>query len=71
MIKTYRTKSGDMWDTISLNTFGDVKYTDKIMSANPKYIGIYRFPAGVEINIPDLDITNTSDDMPPWKKVSG
>ena len=48
-MKTYTTVQGDMWDAISYKAFGDVSYTDKIMSLNHKYYDMYIFPAGITL----------------------
>ena len=71
MSETYHTVLGDMWDSIAFSQLGDVKYTDLIMSANPKYKDVYVFSSGCEIEIHNIQETVTSNDLPPWKKVSG
>lgn len=71
MSKAYNTVLGDMWDSIAFSQLGDVKYADLIMSTNPKYKDVYIFSSGCKIEIPDIQETATSNDLPPWKKVSG
>lgn len=71
MSKQYITKQGDQWDSIALSQYGSISYTDKLMMANGEYIGTYVFPAGITLEIPDLEETDVSQDMlPPWKRVS-
>lgn len=62
-----------MWDSISHQVYGDVKFTDVLINANPeyRYIYIYIFSEGVVLNVPDVEDRLTADDLPPWKKASG
>lgn len=71
MSRTYTTVQGDMWDSISFSQLGDTKYTDALIAANTQYREVYIFSAGCILDIPDLEEKQTSDDLPPWKKVSG
>ena len=68
----YRTKQGDKWDTIALSQYGVISCVDVLMMANTQHIGTYVFPAGVELTIPEIDLTDTtySADLPPWKQVN-
>lgn len=68
-MSTYTTKQGDMWDMIALSQYGNTSIVDKLMMANTKYIGTYIFPAGVVLDIPDLDEETTNASLPPWKQV--
>lgn len=68
-MKTYTTSQGDMWDGIAFKQYGTCKHMDTLMKANQSYIGVYIFPAGVVLNIPEIEEA-ASDKLPPWKKVS-
>ena len=68
---TYTTKSGDMWDQIALEVYGDTKYTDDLIRANAEYRKTYIFGSGIELSVPEIDTKNTLDDLPPWKRVNG
>lgn len=70
-MKTYTTIQGDMWDSIAYAQLGDVSYTDRLMNLNPQYRGIYIFPAGVILKLPDTTVEADTDNAPPWKKVVG
>lgn len=70
-MKTYTTVQGDMWDSIAFSQLGDVKYTDVLQAANTTYRKVYVFTSGVVLNIPDVNTTITTNDLPPWKRVSG
>ncbi|MGN1118312.1 MAG: tail protein X [Acutalibacteraceae bacterium] len=65
----YVTKQGDMFDNIASEQLGDVAFTGSLMEANPEHINTYVFPAGVTLNIPDVDYTELDEDIPPWKVV--
>ncbi|MBU5438287.1 tail protein X [Tissierella sp. MSJ-40] len=67
MSKTYTTVSGDMWDTIAYKTLGDEAYTDKFIKNNIQYRDIVIFPAGIVLDIPDVE-TEFSAKLPPWKR---
>ncbi len=60
-----------MWDSISHHVYGDVKFTDVLINANPEYRYIYIFSEGVVLGVPDVEDRITADDLPPWKKASG
>lgn len=65
---TYTTKSGDMWDAIAYTQLGSVDQTGALLRANMRYAHLYTFPAGVELTLPEIK-ESTSSDLPPWKKV--
>lgn len=60
-----------MWDSISHQVYGDVKFKDVLINANPEYRYIYIFSEGVVLGVPDVEDRITADDLPPWKKASG
>lgn len=63
----YITKEGQTWDQIAVEVYGKETMADVLMRNNPKQIGIFIFPSGVELITPDADITNRAE-MPPWRK---
>lgn len=69
-MKTYRTIQGDMWDSIAYKQLGSIAYTDKLMRLNPQHRDIYIFPAGIELQLPEIDKTakTAAGRLPPWKK---
>ena len=70
-MKTYTTVSGDMWDLISKKVYGDEKFTDVLFNANPEYRMLYTFPAGIVLDIPEIEERISADDLPPWKRADG
>ncbi len=69
-MRTYRTKQGDMWDSIAHAQLGHSEHVDKLMKANLDQIHYYIFPAGVLLQIPEV-ATKPSHSGPPWKRVRG
>ena len=73
MSKTYTTVQGDMWDSIAYSQLGSVAYTDLLMRQNLQYHDIYIFPAGIVLELPEVNTVTDSDmdTIPPWKQVTG
>lgn len=72
-MKTYTTVQGDMWDSIAYCQLGSVAYTDLLIRQNIQYHDIYIFPAGIVLDLPEVDTTadSAADTLPPWKRVAG
>lgn len=68
---TYTTIQGDKWDSISYKVYGDTRFTDVLIAANPQRRKIYIFSAGVMLDIPEVETRITADNLPPWKKATG
>lgn len=66
-MKTYTTKSGDMWDSIAKEQMGSEKYMSLLVSANENYSETIIFSAGVILNIPDIE-EEIPQYIPPWRK---
>lgn len=62
---TYRTISGDTWDSIAYKTLGDEMKMDKLIAANPELCTVFVFQAGVTLNIPEAE-EETASTNPPW-----
>lgn len=68
-MSTYTTVSGDMWDLISHKVYGDVRFADVLIAANPDYNKVLVFSDGVVLDVPEVELSVVSDDLPPWKRV--
>jgi phage tail protein X len=66
MAKTYKTISGDTWDSIAKKAYGDEMAVSFLMSQNQPLLSKYFvFPAGVKVTIEDPP---TADDgLPLWR----
>lgn len=53
MAKVYKTKSGDTWDIIAKEVYGDELYTSFLMGNNQQHLGYFVFPEGVLLEIKD------------------
>lgn len=63
-----KTIQGDTWDVLSIRAYGNAGYMDELIMANPSQRMVTIFPAGVDIVIPDIDTTQTAQNLPPWKR---
>lgn len=66
-MSSYTTKQGDTWDIIAHQQLGSTDYTDRLISANPEHLGIFLFPAGVTLRLPEIT-EKASGNLPPWKR---
>ena len=67
MLDTYITISGDTWDIVAYNVYGNEMYMDMLIKANIEHKDTYIFPAGVELTLPEIDL-EVSETLPPWKQ---
>lgn len=67
MGKTYTTIQGDTWDIISYNVYGDENYINILMENNYDLLDTFIFPAGVVVNIPEINDSPKVDDLPAWR----
>lgn len=63
----YTTKSGDTWDTIAYEVYGDCRYVENLINANREYITTFIFSAGVKLKVPVVE-KNVTKSLPPWKR---
>lgn len=64
----YRTKSGDTWDGIAYDLYGNEQYAQALIEANKAYIDTVIFSANILLAVPEIAQTNQSS-LPPWKQV--
>lgn len=67
-ITKYKTIQGDTWDIIAKKVYGKEKYLDYLMKNNYELLEYFIFPAGIELNIPELP-EETNSDLPKWRQV--
>lgn len=69
MSDVYVTEQGDKWDLIAHKQLGDCRHMNKLMAANPEYLEYYIFPAGIELQLPEIDSEQAAlDALPPWRQ---
>jgi len=65
---TYTSISGDTWDLISFKVYGDERYLDRLILANPAHAYLVRLPAGLVLTVPEIPTPDTSPNLPPWRR---
>lgn len=61
-----KSKSGDMWDLLAYERLGSERYLPHLLKENPDLMTTYKFRAGVEIKLPEIE--KPLRKVPPWKK---
>jgi hypothetical protein len=71
MTKQYLVPQGFVWDQISYIVYGDEKFIDTLLKANPALRRIVRFEAPTLIIIPEKPavLSDSVTKLPPWKRV--
>ena len=68
----YTTVSGDTFDAIAYNIYGNEELADRIMKANMDKIDYFVFPSGIKLIIPDkdeiADEKRLQSNIPEWRK---
>lgn len=67
----YTTVQGDKWDGISYKVYGDTRFTDVLIAANPLHRKVYIFSAGINLVIPEVETKISAENLPPWKRAKG
>lgn len=65
MAAVYKTRSGDVWDNIAKEVYGDEAYTSFLMENNQHLLRYFVFPEGVELVIKDKPEEATL--LPDWR----
>ena len=66
MLKTYRTRAGDMFDLIAYQQLGSCRHVEKLIDANRQHVATTVFKAGVELTLPEIEKTRRVS-LPPWR----
>ena len=72
-MKTVKTIQGDTWDILAYRLYGNERLMHILINANIQYRKIVIFPAGIVLNVPDIDTTSPQYEanLPPWKQTGG
>ena len=72
-MKTVKTKQGDTWDILAKRCYGNERFMDVLIKANPNYQEVMFFSAGVILDVPAIDTSSNALQMnlPPWKRGRG
>ncbi len=63
----YITITGDTFDSIARKLYGDEKNAEELINANTDQITTVRFPANVELTIPEISEKSSINNLPPWR----
>lgn len=66
MASVYRTKSGDVWDQIAKEVYGNELYTSFLMENNQDKLEFFVFPEGILLTIKELPEEKTL--LPDWRR---
>ncbi|MCM1189799.1 MAG: phage tail protein [bacterium] len=66
MASVYKTKSGDVWDSIAKEVYGDESYVSFLMANNQEHLGYFIFPEGVCLNVEELPEEGST--WPDWRR---
>lgn len=68
----YTTSEGERWDSIAQKAYGDTTRIAEIINANKGVAIGQTLPAGLVINVPILEASETGEVqtnlLPPWKR---
>ena len=64
----YTTVKGDTCDNIAYTVYGDETLTAPIIAANQEYVETAVFDFGIELEIPELEKTDSTVYLPPWRQ---
>ena len=70
MTNTYTTVSGQTWDQIAYEVYGEERHCSYLMDANRDKLDYFVFPDGIILIVPDKDELNqvtVSTDYPAWR----
>lgn len=62
----YKTIQGDTWDMVAKKVYGAERHLDYLMSNNFDLLDYFIFPAGIEIQVPELP-PEQEEILPPWR----
>jgi hypothetical protein len=70
MPEKYLAPQGFVWDQISYIFYGDERYIDVLLNANPSLRRVVRFEKPTLIIIPDKPVVpaDSVTQLPPWKQ---
>lgn len=69
MAAVYKTIQGDTWDMVAKKVYGAERHLDYLMAHNFDLLDYFIFPAGIEINTPDLPLEQ-EEDLPAWRTMT-
>ena len=68
MTNTYTTIQGEYWDYISRKIYGSERFCNVLMRANPGWLDVVSFDAGVLLTVPPVTMAMKINPIP-WGSV--
>lgn len=65
MSEVYKTRSGDTWDMIAKEVYGDELYASLLMANNQELLEYFIFPEGVLVSLPE--VSEEESLLPDWR----
>ena len=65
MSEVYKTRSGDTWDMIPKEVYGDELYASLLMANNQELLEYFIFPEGVLVSLPEVPEEESL--LPDWR----
>lgn len=62
----YRTIQDDTFDAAAYRIWGRESMTRGLIDANPEYVDVVFFPAGVDLTVPDVEAPFSAEVLPGW-----
>lgn len=66
MARVYKTKSGDVWDQIAKEMYGDESCVSFLMANNQEHLDYFIFPEGVVLTVEELPKDEST--LPDWRR---
>lgn len=66
--RQYACKSGESFDLLAGQAYGQETMSTAIMRANPDLCDVVLFDGGEQISIPVVDVVQSPDTLPPWRR---
>ena len=66
MERVYKTKSGDVWDQIAKEMYGDESCVSFLMANNQEQLGYFVFPEGICLKVEELPEDRAV--LPDWRR---
>ena len=66
MAAVYKTKSGDTWDQIAREAYGNESYMSFLMANNQELLEYFVFPEGIMVAVPERKKEDSL--LPDWRR---
>ena len=66
MAKVYKTRAGDVWDSIAREVYGDEMHVSFLMENNQEQLGYFVFPEGIGLRVEELP--EEGSPLPDWRR---